>query len=851
MTADDSARLAQALARCDELLELDPAERAAALATLAARDPELARRVSSLLAADSDAGDYLERPAGEIAAEWLDEMAARERGAPGAVYGPYRLLRQLGRGGMGEVWEAERIDGQFERTVALKLLRPGMDSDELVERFLRERQILARLSHPGIARLLDGGRSAEGRPWLALELVDGLPITEHFRRGALAVDERVRLLAEACDAVEAAHRQLVVHRDLKPSNILVSAEGRVQLLDFGIAKLLDVAADPALTRAGLGVLTPSYAAPEQILGEPVTTATDVYSLGVVLHELLVGVLPHRREGRTAASLASEVARESTQRPSTALRRNEGIDPRERRRLERRLRGDLDNILMKALSREPERRYSSAAAFGDDLRRYLAGRPVAARPDSVGYRTAKFVRRHRLGVAFAALLLLTLLGGLAAALWQAERAARAAAAAAANARRAERTKDFLISLFQVADPMQSGGESVSAKDLLEQGAQRLSSELATEPALRADLLEAVARIESSLGLLDAAEHSAVLAIELRAGAPAAERATAEATLGAVRIQQGQLDAAAELLERSRRELVAASAEPLVLARVESDLGQVKFWRKESAEAEAIERSVWETYRAELGEEHVETAIHLRNLAVVLDDLGRLDEAEAAYRRSQEILEHNLGPDHPHLGQSYLNLAVVLDKRERFDEAEALYRRALDLRRRTVGDRHIQTAQTLQVFANSLTQRGKLDEAEKVEREALEIFRSANPAHFEVGKCLNGLGVIAMRRGDFAAAEQWLREAIANYESSLGRDHPFRWWTQGSLSKAVLARGRAEEAERLAREVLHELERISGPESEDAEWAHGLLVGPLRTLDRGSDADAEAALATAIAAKRKAA
>ncbi len=856
MSGPGADRFRAVRALFEELVELEPAAREARLARVAAGDPELAAGVEELLAADAGAGERLEAPAGvaarELVADWLGAATAPD--AAGLRIGPWRLESLLGRGGMGEVWSAARADGQFEQTVALKLLKRGMDSEEVLARFLRERQILAHLTHPGIARLLDGGLAPDGRPYFVLERVDGAPITEHARNARLSIAARLRLVVAACDAVDSAHRQLVVHRDLKPSNILVAAGGEVKLLDFGIAKLLGEESGGAATALGLRAMTPAYAAPEQILGEPVTTATDVYALGVVLHELLTGRLPHRRSTTSAAALVAEVERESPLRLASGARQlgdedlaRLALPERERRHLARRLRGDLDTIVARALERSPERRYASARELGDDLVRHLEGRPVRAQPPSRSYRAARFVGRHRVAVAAAALVLLSLVGGLSAALWQARRAAANARESAANARRAERTKEFLISLFQVADPTQSGGETVTARALLEQGAQRLESELATEPAVRADLLAAVARIQTSLGLLDAAERSTARALDLSAGAGPAARASLEATLGAIRIQQGDLDGAAELLDRSLAVLEATAAEPLELARVRSDAGQVRFWKKEVAASEAMERSAYEVFRDELGEEHVETALHLRNLGILLDDAGRLDEAEAAYRRSQEILERTLGADHPHLGQSYLSLGVLLNRRGELAEAEALLRRALELRRRTLGDRHVQTGQTLQLLADYFVGHDRLDEAESSGREALEIFRATNPKHFEVGKCLNGLAIVAAKRGDQRLAERLYREARANFAESLGRDHPFYWWTTVNLANALAALGRFTESEPLHREALAALERVSGAESADAQWAHEMLAKALRMQGRAAEADAEAARARAIAAR----
>ena len=846
MNRADAERFASARERFEELVEVEEPERGARLARLAAESPELARAVEALLAADAAAVTFLGEPvaveARSLVADWVEEGEGSRRGT---TIGAYRLREPLGRGGMGEVWEAERIDGQFEQRAALKLLRPGMDSDEIVARFLRERQILARLVHPGIARLLDGGRSADGRPYFVLERVDGLPITEHCRARAATIEERVRLVAEACDAVESAHRQLVVHRDLKPSNILVDGEGRVKLLDFGIAKLLDDGGgDAALTRHGIGALTPAYAAPEQVLGEPVTTATDVYSLGVVLYELLVGSLPHRRTARTPAGLAAELSRETTLRPSSAARQVAELDERARRRLERKLRGDLDTILLRSLAREPERRYASAAALADDLRRHLAGRPVAARQDSAVDRAVKFVRRHRLGVAAAALVLLSLVGGLGAALWQARRAAASAHESAANARRAERTKEFLVSLFRVADPFQSGGATVSARDLLEQGARRLESELGDEPALKADLLDAVAEIQGGLGLVAEAEKSAAAALALRAPEETIARARVEARLGDLALQRGDLASAAERLERAVATLAREGAPPLVLARARSDYGAVLYWQKRIDEVLPLARQVYETYRSELGDEHVETAIQLRNLGSVLDELKQWDEAEAAFRSSQAVLERALGPDHVTLSASYFYLADLLYDRQRGDEGEVLLARAVAIRRRALGDHHLLTGQVLEVQAYYLSTAGRLDEAERAGREALAIFRALNPDHYEVGKSLNELGRIAARRGRQAEAERTFREALANLERSLGREHPFYWKTTGNLARAIAAQGRTAEAERLGREVLAELERLSGAESADAKWALERLAETLRLAGREAEAEASAARAKSI-------
>jgi serine/threonine-protein kinase len=827
----EARRLFEALADAPET------EQGAELARLAAADPPLARLVAELLAADRRASGPLEQP---VAAP-LDALSDEGDGAEeneseatlaGEVVGPWRLVARIGRGGMGEVWAGERADGQFEQGAAVKLVRRGLGSDEILARFVRERQILAGLSHPNVARLLDGGRAPDGRPYLAMELVEGLPITEHCIERALPVEERLDLFLAACEAVAAAHQRLIVHRDLKPSNIFVTAAGEVKLLDFGIAKLLDTGDEEGdLTRHGGRPLTPRYAAPEQLRGAPATTAADVYSLGAVLYELLTGGPGHRAKDSTPGDLVAGLERETVERPSQALLRGGDGDARTRQRAARRLTGDLDTIALTSLHADPERRYASVAALAEDVRRHLAGRPIAARPDSLGYRASKFVSRHRFGVAAGALALAALIAALSLALFQAQRAERAAADAAVAARRAERVKEFLIGLFEVADPEQSGGLAVSASDLVEQAGARLEVELGGEPELLSDLLEAVARIDRSLGRLDAAATLAQRARDLRGASEPGDHpalASADATLGAVRLSQGRLDEAAALLSAAIARLEAIEpAGSLLVARVRSDQSNVLFLQGKIEAAEREERAVYETFREQLGAGSVQTAIHLRNVGVLLDELDRLDEAEAAYRQSQQVLVQALGPEHANVAQSYLNLAVLLERRGQLEEAEDLFRRALAIRRERLATDHPATAQTLQLYALFLLRRDRLDESESLYREALAIFARINPSGFEVGKCKNGLALLASKRGDPASAARLLVEVEALFRAQLGEGHPFTWQVRGNRAEQLVLLGRLDEAEAIQREVLAHLRELTGPESEESRQAEARLA---RTLER---------------------
>src|SRR5690606_32996928 len=422
---------------------------------------------------------------------------------PDALIGPYKLERLLGEGGMGQVWLASRADGLYQRRVALKLLRPGLADPNLRLRFTRERQILARLGHPHIARLLDAGISADNQPYLALDYVEGEPITDWCKARALDVHACVRLVLQVCEAASHAHANLIVHRDLKPSNILVTPLDEVRLLDFGIAKLLDGGEQaPDNTRTGLRAFTLHYAAPEQIRGEPVTTMTDVYSLGVVLYELLSGAKPYVLKRQTDAEWEEAILGADPPKPSSMLLRNTdaGNDPAALRRRARQLAGDLDNIVLKALAKRAEQRYPSVEAMALDLQRYLDGKPVHARPQSLAYRLRKYAGRHRWALASATLVAATFAAALGIVMWQSHQFVREGA-------RAQAMKNFVVGLFENAGSTPEG-VPLDVRQLLEAGVERGDRELARQPEARAELFGVIARLR--LGLGDYEEASALLA-----------------------------------------------------------------------------------------------------------------------------------------------------------------------------------------------------------------------------------------------------------------------------------------------------------------------------------------------------
>jgi eukaryotic-like serine/threonine-protein kinase len=786
----DPEQLAQLFA---EALERPPAERRRFLESACQGKVELQAEAESLLAAHEQAGGFLEGLDAASGAMLLEGSA----GPAGRRVGPYRILRELGRGGMGVVYLAERVEGGFEQRAAVKLVKRGMDSDAILRRFLRERQILAGLQHPNVARLLDGGVTDDGQPYFAMEHVEGEPLITYCDQRRLGVAARLRLFEDACRAVQHAHGQLVVHRDLKPSNMLVTSDGRLKLLDFGIAKLLssedDAAEATALTQADMRVLTPDYAAPEQLRGEPITTATDVYALGVVLYELLSGHLPYGTVRQGPADAVREVERP----PSVAA----AAQPR----LARLLRGDLDTIVLKALSREPSRRYASAEALAEDIRRHLGGHPVQARRDTIAYVAAKFVRRHKVGVAAAAVATLSLLLGLVGTTWQATVAARERDRTRAEAERAEKVKEFLVGLFKASDPAESKGETITARELLERGTERIEGELKSHPSLQAELFEIVAGISHELGRFDQARKLAERSLELARQAHGPEHpqvATAMDTLGWIQQRSGDY-AASEGLRRQalamRRRLLPADSTD-VADSLES-LGLVLRVRAQLDEAEAMEREALAIREKRLGPEHPDTANALANLADVLHAKGDYAAAAEQHRQVLGIRRRALGDLHPWVAYSLVSLGGALLQQGDRDGAEAAHREALSIRRKAYGEEHPSVAESLHHLAATLQSQGDLAGAEAMFRQALAMERKLKgDEHPDVAVVLANLAHDVAQQGRFADATPLFDQAAALHRRVIGADHPLLARTLERQAAALVEQGRPHEALPLLDESL---------------------------------------------------
>lgn len=802
-------------------LELEPAARRQFLESVG--DPLLRGEVESLLACEEKTDGFLTAPALALSADFFDD-GADERA--GQTVGRYRIIREIGRGGMGAVFLAERSDGEFQQRLALKIVRRSFADSDLARRFRQERQILASLNHPNIARLLDGGVSADGEPFLAMEYIEGVRIDEYCNANSLSTEERLKLFLAVCQGVSYAHQNLVVHRDIKPSNILVTNEGVPKLLDFGIAKLINAEAEggAAETITGLRAMTPDYASPEQVRGLSVTTATDVYSLGVLLYELLTGHRPHRLKNRRTDEIARVICEEEPERPSTTVSHVEegtgadgatlspetisGQRGRTPEQLRRALRGDLDNIVLMAMRKEPQRRYASVAQFAEDVRGYLEGRPVLAHKDTFSYRAAKFVRRHKASAAAVVLVALVLIGGIVATAWQARRATAQARIAAEQrdrarieAAKAKRINEFLQSIFASADPSwySSGfgqrGE-VKVVDVLEQAGRRIDVELKDEPEIRAELHHTIGTTYQSLGHYEQAQTHFRAALDTYRGLYGERHPkVAEALFYLAASTQGVGDIAASLvLYRQSLEIFRAvdpnnANVPYLLHDFVSMLNGMG----ETVAAEQAAREGLELARQRYGDEHVATLSMVSDLGMIYETRGDLRQAETFFQTA--FATFNRMPNGKMQSSGVLeNLGHISRLKGELKQAEAQYREALDLLRQTQNETHPAHINLMLRLAEVHYLLGAYADAEKLATAAIDLLRRAPspPALWHQLKGLSLLSLIHAKTNRRARAAALVREALALFNS---HSDEAKYHDDGLLGEALIVMKREAEARSL--------------------------------------------------------
>ena len=756
----------RALAWFERAADATPAERRRLLDELGSDDPALRAHVQRLLALDASDSDL-----GADVVGWRERLieAAGEETVPARI-GAWRIVRELGQGGMGRVFLAERADGEYEQQVALKLIRGEFTSDTAVARFLAERRILARLDHPSIASLVDGGVDADGRPWFAMQYVEGIALPDHCTRHALGLEARLKLVVAVCEAVAYAHRQLVVHCDLKPSNVLVDNHGQPRLLDFGIARLLEPrGGERQITQTQARALTPGYAAPEQLAGEPVSVATDVYALGAMLYELLTGVRPYAGSDATPVAVAVAQAKGEPRAPSRIDRPDAPVAARK-------LRGDLDLIVGTALRHDSARRYPGADALADDLRRRLTDRPLHAHRDSITYRLRKFLLRHRMAVPLVVLALTGLIAATVFALHQTGVAWRQAAEANA-------VRDFLVGMFRSADP-RAGKGSIDTRALIDRSRHELDRALQAQPELATGFAEVLGHVYRDLAAYDDAATMfgrALTLTERRYGSQAPQLAPILRGLAATDAERGNLDAASKEAERAR--VLDTRAYGDSSAEVGADLAQLADLAQRRGDLpgsqELLAQALQRTHAAK-SPDAARVATLLNQRANLEAERGMLDDAEHDTRDALSLFRTRSGDDSLDVAENLINLGVLRMRRGDAAGAEPQFRQGIAVYRRLLPAEHPLVADALTDLARSLDRQGKADQAQPIYLDVLTMQRHLfGDVHPDVATTLNNLAVLYASKGDYAKARTAMQQVVDIWARTAGLTHPQAMASRGNL------------------------------------------------------------------------
>ena len=782
----------------DQVLDLPSAERTPRIHELCGDDAELIEDVISFLNDTARSDGFLDLPAGESSAHLIEHSSRMWDPASrlGLMIGPYRLVGILGEGGMGIVYVGERDDGQYKKSVAIKLMLALGSDSPLRPRFLAERQMLAKLDHPNTARLLDGGISDDGYPYIVMELVEGVSVLEYCENGDLGLEARLRLFTGICAAVEDAHRQLILHCDLKPANILVTSEGVVKLLDFGIGRWLDPAQDGhrADLRPRKGLMTQAYASPEQLRGEPMTTASDVFALGVLLYELLTGERPWEIEGLDTAETAARMTATAARPPSKT-----SGDLQRRRRLK----GDLDSIILKAVAVEPADRYGTAHELTEDLRRYRQRLPVCAVKSTPIYRFRKLITRNRAATIGVVLVMMSLVVGVAGIAWEAQVASHERDAARIEAERAGAVSQFLIDLFEVSDPNENVGQDVSAREILDRSLDRLA-ELDDQPELQVSLQRTMGDVYSRLGLFNEAGaiYEKVLATEIKLHGPESFQSTdTRINLGINYMELSLFDEAETILQECydiRKDQEPQGSQWLMmplkaLARVADYRGDEQGAVQLYEQAFALVGPVALADKEDMGRSY-------NNYASALSGIGRFAGADSAFATAEIFWKESLHEDHSNFGALYSNWALVVSELDDIPRAEMLHRKALAIKRKLKHNR-VQIGVSLINLGNLLVADGRPEEGMPMLLEAVDINREAfGQTHYYVAAAVINVGSAEMALGNYTAAEEHFREGERIFRDIFGNEHAAVAIAHTRLGQVAHQRGDLDQAEQILRESI---------------------------------------------------
>ena len=781
----------------------------------------LMNEVQSLLKADEAEHSIFSASASDYISEESD--------LSGKIFGNYKAIKQIGSGGMGSVYLAERIDGVFEQQVALKIVKPGISSFEIISRFEEERQILARLQHPNIARLLDGGLSDSGLPYFTMEFVDGEPITEYCDRKNLTIEERLQLFQKICNAVLYAHQNLVIHRDIKPGNILVREDGIVKLLDFGIAKVFEHDNNRKdLTRTGISVMTPEYASPEQVRGETVSTSTDIYSLGLILYQLLSGCPPYEVNTSSAIELEKIICFSEPLKPSLMISRIQGLTnyrtpadvSRKRQtsvpKLKKRISGDLDNICLMALRKEPERRYNSVAQLVEDVNNHLSGFPVIARKSSRVYHVKKFIQRHKTGVVIGLISVIVI--GLVT-IFYTVRLANEKNRLQLEAEKFRNVSDFLTGLFKVSDPGQSRGKTITARELLDNGVKRIGIELWGQPEVLANMLGVTGNVYKNLGL-----YKNALALLSRSytindslfGNNNAESAKSLNDLAALNFAMGEYDSAVERFNEAlniRKNILGE--ESLESAESMNDLAMVLREQGKYDEAEKLLVQSLSIRKKLSSVKSAEVAESSNNLALLYQDKGEYVKAQKLFEESLQMKEKLYGKMHPSYTETLGNEAFLRQQTGNYQEAGKLFRKELEIDKQLYGDVHPSISTDLYNIASNAVLMGDLDSAKNIYSGVLELDKKLlGVEHPYIALDLNNIAGIESDKGEYEKAEIIYRQSLELNKKVYGNEHPEVATSLSNLGVLYMRWGKYREAEPLLKSALQMRIRLLGENHPDA-------------------------------------
>lgn len=760
----------------DKAIIINQKERDSFLEMECGNDIALKNEVLSLIASLNNTKDFLEEPL------TISEKDKNNFVDPyiGKQIGSYIIDGEAGVGGMGVVYSGKRNDKEFEQQVAIKILKHGITSEYLLKRFQIERQTLANLQHPNIARLLDGGRTVDGLPYLIMEFIDGIPITQYCNENNLSIEQKLKIFRDVCSAVQYAHQNLVIHRDLKPGNILITTDGNVKLLDFGIAKLIDeelVDYSDGLTKTGIWHLTPEYASPEQIKGEKITTASDVYSLGVLLYQILTGFQPYKITNNSPASISKIITEEIIIKPSDKLKQTVITNDVNKILLEKNykhLKGDLDNIVLKAMNKDPHRRYVSVEQMSEDIRRHLTGLPVIAQKDTAGYRLNKFIKRHKVGFITSVGVICILITSLVAIMWQANIATKERDNAKLETKKVESVNNFLQEMLSSADPTEVGRD-VKVYDILHKSALSIEKNFSSQPEIEAAIQKTIGVTFTNLGEYDEAKPHLERAVHLNEIVYGKENFHTGESYHALALYYhwiGDLKAADSLYRKGLKIFRTDYNTPKrSLAGAINDFAILKYDFADYHEAKKLHQESLDLYLKYVGENDEDVSSVYNNLAIILQEEKDLDKAEEYFNKALKINIELLGENRPEISTNYNNLAFICIDKNQFDKAEEYFMKSLDLKIKYYGQEHSIVGFAYSNLSAMQERMGKIDKAENNAILSIKnLEKSVNQNHIWLGLAYFRFTKVLIDKGEYKTALNYIQKTLNIQYKNYDEDHP---------------------------------------------------------------------------------